>query len=276
MVSATPGGLYSSISRTASTARRDLPGELGGNLGRPHPQDGQLALEVGMPDPVVQTPALERVVHVAGAVGRDHHDRRHLGVERPELGDGDRVVGQDLEQERLELVVGPVDLVDEQHRRDRRLVRDRPQQRAAHEEPLRVELVLDDGGTAGLDRAQVEELARVVPLVHGLAGVDALVALEADELASGPAGEDLGDLGLADAGFTLEQQRPLQRERQEDRGGQSLVGEVLVVGERGAHRHPHWTRLVVPSTVMVVAGARVHVRYQPSAAPSARGSVATR
>ena len=56
-------------------------------------------------------------------------------MERAELGHGDRVVGEDLEQERLELVVGAVDLVDEQHRRRHRaervgLVGDGPQQRA--------------------------------------------------------------------------------------------------------------------------------------------------
>ena len=40
-----------------------------------------------------------------------------LGAERAELGHGDLVVGQHLEQEGLELVVGPVDLVDQQDRR---------------------------------------------------------------------------------------------------------------------------------------------------------------
>ena len=36
---------------------------------------------------------------------------------RAELGDRHRRVGEHLEQERLELVVGAVDLVDQQHRR---------------------------------------------------------------------------------------------------------------------------------------------------------------
>ena len=45
----------------------------------------------------------------------DDDDRRHLGPHGAQLGHGHRVVGQHLEQERLELVVGPVDLVDEQH-----------------------------------------------------------------------------------------------------------------------------------------------------------------
>ena len=39
-----------------------------------------------------------------------------LGRDGADLRDGDLEVGEHLEQERLELVVGPVDLVDQQHR----------------------------------------------------------------------------------------------------------------------------------------------------------------
>src|SRR5438045_2362876 len=81
-----------------------------------------------------------------------------------------------------------VDLVDQEHRRRHRaqrvgLVRDRPEQRPLHEEALRVELVFHDLATTGLDRSQVQQLPGVVPFVDGLARVDALVALEPDELA---------------------------------------------------------------------------------------------
>ena len=48
----------------------------------------------------------------------------------PELRDRHRGLGQQLEQERLEVVVGAVDLVDQQHRRPRAGVLQRPQQRA--------------------------------------------------------------------------------------------------------------------------------------------------
>ena len=107
-------------------------------------------------------------MHVARAVRREHRDRRHLGAHDAELGHRDRPVGEDLEQERLELVVGPVDLVDEQHRRHRRRRARARAAAAAHEEPLGVELVLVDLGAARLDRPQVQQLARVVPLVDGL------------------------------------------------------------------------------------------------------------
>ena len=44
---------------------RDLASELVGHLGRAHAEDRELALEVGVRDPVVEAAALERVVHVA-------------------------------------------------------------------------------------------------------------------------------------------------------------------------------------------------------------------
>ena len=84
------------------------------------------------------------------------------------------------------------------------------------------------GLAAGLGGAQVEELAAVVPVVDGLGGVDALVALQADQLAAGPRRQHLGHLGLADAGLALEQQRPAQRHGQEHRRRQPLVGQVAV------------------------------------------------
>ena len=160
------------------------------------------------------------------------------GPQGAELGDGHRVVGQDLEQERLELVVGPVDLVDEQHRRRPFAVVDGRQDGPADQEPLGVQLVLQVGAQRparrlGGDRRgpQVQQLAGVVPLVDGLGHVDALVALQAQQLAAGPRREDLGHLGLAHAGLALEQQRPVEDQGQEDRRGQALVGQVSLVGE---------------------------------------------
>jgi len=48
---------------------------------------------------------------------------------RAELGDGDGRLGQQLEQERLELIVGPVHLVDQQHGRPRPRMQQRGEQR---------------------------------------------------------------------------------------------------------------------------------------------------
>ena len=92
-------------------------------------------------DPVVQAAALDRVVQVARAVGGEHDDRRVRGADRADLGDRHAGLGQQLEQERLEVVVGAVDLVDQQHRRPRAGVLERAQQRPP-DQVVRAEQVL--------------------------------------------------------------------------------------------------------------------------------------
>ena len=69
---------------------------------------------------------------------------------------------------------------------------------------------------ARLEQPDLEHLARVVPLVDGRVDVQALVALEPDQPGAERRGEDLGELGLADAGLAFEEQRATELERQED------------------------------------------------------------
>ena len=178
-------------------------------------------------------------MHVAGPVGGQNRHRRHRGAHRAQLGDGDRPVGQHLQQEGLELVVGAVDLVDEEDGRN--LLR-RPgeglEQRAADEEPLVVELRLQRVDALGASRhvgglggPEVQELAGVVPLVEGLGGVDPLVALEPHQRGPGPRRECFRHLGLADPGVALEEERALQPEGEEDDRRQALVGQVPLVAQ---------------------------------------------
>ena len=83
------------------------------------------------------------------------------------------------------------------------------------------------------DSARIcEHLPGVVPLVERLVGVDALVALQPDQPPAEHRGEDLGDLGLADADLALEQDRAAQRQRDEQRGGQPAVGEVAAAAQQ--------------------------------------------
>jgi hypothetical protein len=112
-------------------------------------------------------------------------------------------------------------------------VLERLEERAAQQEAAREQLALVD---AALGRAQREELARVVPVVEGLVDVDALVALQPDEPRARGAGERLGDLGLADPGLPLDQQREAQFARQEDGRGQGAIGEVALIAQRLADR----------------------------------------
>ena len=83
---------------------------------------------------MVEAAPLQRVVQLTRAVRGDHDERPPLGRDRPELGDRHLEVGQELEQEGLELVVGAVDLVDQEHHRLVGL--ERFEQRPPQEEPL--------------------------------------------------------------------------------------------------------------------------------------------
>ncbi len=77
-----------------------------------------------------------------------------------------------------------------------------------------------------------EELARVVPLVHGVRDVEPLVALQPDQARVRGARERLGRLGLADAGLALEQEWFLERQREEERGRETAVRQVVGGAQR--------------------------------------------
>ena len=131
IASAMPGGFCTSLARIRATASTHLHGQRLGRALHAPAHDLDLALGRRVVDPVVQAAALDRVVQVARAVGGEHDDRRVRGPDRAELRDRHRRLGEQLEQERLEVVVGAVDLVDQQHRRPRPGVLERAQQRPA-------------------------------------------------------------------------------------------------------------------------------------------------
>ncbi len=98
--------------------RHDPTGEALGRVRHAGEHDLELLGLGRVVDPVIQAAALERVVDLAGPVRGEDHARRPLGPDRADLGHGDLEVREDLEQVRLELLVGAVDLVDEEDRRD--------------------------------------------------------------------------------------------------------------------------------------------------------------
>ena len=175
-----------------------------------------------MPDPVEEAAPLERVVQLARPVRGEDHVRALRRVDRAELGNRDLEVREHLEQERLELLVGAVDLVDQQH--DRLLRLDRLEQRPPDQELAAEELRLVDRSL--LRGADVQQLPRVVPLVDGVRDVEALVALEPDQPGAERRRDRLRRLGLADARLALEQQRLLERQREVERGREPAVREV--------------------------------------------------
>ncbi len=180
-----PPVLYSSAVRssctnavTCSASRAGHPGSLAATM-------RCSVSAVRIVDPAVDAAALQRVVDLARAVRRDDDDRRLGGADRPELGNGDLEVGQQLEQVALELFVGAVDLVDEQDRRPRSRLLDRAQQRPLDQERVGEQLSRRRPRiqrVRALEQPNLEDLPRVVPLVDGVADVEPLVALQANQL----------------------------------------------------------------------------------------------
>ena len=220
-----PGTLVRSASRrrwtkpTTSRARRS------GRVGDLGQHDLVFLLRGRVVDPVVEAAPLERVVDLAGPVRGQDDPRRRLGPDRADLRDRDLEVGQDLEQIRLELLVGPVDLVDEQDGRDPVGRLERLEERPADQEVLAEDVVRRRvlRLAARLEQPDLEHLARVVPLVDGRVDVEPLVALEPDQAGAERCGQDLRQLGLADPGLALEQQRATELQGEED-GRRRAIG----------------------------------------------------
>ena len=97
-------------------------------------------------DPVVQASPSQGVVQIAAAVGGEHGDRWRLGDERAEFGHSDRRLAQEFEQQRLEFVIGAVDLVDQQDRGSRPAVPNALQNGAVDKVFLGVQVGLVDPG----------------------------------------------------------------------------------------------------------------------------------
>ena len=85
---------------------------------------------------------------------------------------------------------------------------------------------------ARLEQADLEHLARVVPLVHRRVDVQALVALEPDERRVQAAREDLGELRLADAGLPFEEHGPAELQAEEHGRRERALGDVAALPER--------------------------------------------
>ena len=153
-----------------------------------------------------------------------------VGLHRAELGDGDLVLGQHLEQEGLEGLVGAVELVDQQHRRPRAGV-ERLQQRRARSGCAReyrsARQLLAVDVVRGFGQADLEHLPRVVPLVGGLRHVQALVALQADQRRAQRARPASWRARSCRRRARLPGTAGAAASGQEQRGGQLPVGDVV-------------------------------------------------
>ena len=207
-----------------------------------------------------------------------------FAVSRAQLGDRDLEVAEQLEEEGLELLVGAIDLVDQEHRRHGIGVVDRVKQGPAEEELGAEDLLLGLGPVRALaEEPDVEQLAGVVPLVGRVCEVDALVALEADQAGAEHVGHDLGRLGLADPGLPLDEERFAELERQVDRGCERPVADVAALGQLGEDLvdgldFRHW----LPNRSVPIMGGRpieleeVAARLAPATAEARRRVAARR
>ena len=188
--------------------------------------DGDLLLQAGVLDIEVGAPAAQGLAEGPGPVGGQHHKGDGLGADGADLGDAHLHLRQQLQQERLKLLVGLVDLVNEQHHGLLRA--DGFQQR-----PLQEILVAEEGAGQLLRVLAVhlhldgEQLLLVVPLVQGLALVQALIALEPHQLPVQGLGHHLGNLRLAHAGGSLDEKGAAQLQCHQQGGHQTVVVDIV-------------------------------------------------
>jgi hypothetical protein len=178
---------------------------------------------------VVDAAAAERLVEFAGAVRGEDDDGGLGGADRAAFGDGDGEVGEELEEEGLELMVGTVDLVDEEDAVAGGF--EREEDGAGDEVFVGVEV---DVSLPRLpDR---EHLAGEVPFVHRRRGVDPLVALEPDELSPQDRCEGLRGFGLADPRRAFEEEGLAEGKREVGGRREAFVRDVLGIAQGPGQR----------------------------------------
>src|SRR4051812_45666553 len=84
----------------------ELARDLVVEVGRVQVHDLELVLERGVVEPQIEAAALERLGELAGVVGGQQHHGVRARLDAAQLGDGDLEVAEDLEEHRLELLVG--------------------------------------------------------------------------------------------------------------------------------------------------------------------------
>src|SRR5699024_2226440 len=181
----------------------------------------------------VEAAPLERLGQLAGRVGGEHGERLARRLDGAQFRDGHREVAEHLQEQALDLDVGLVHLVHQEH--GGLPATDRREQGAGQEELLREDVVARRVPALALAGLDAQDLLGVVPLVQGTGLVDALVALQSDEFGLGGGGDGLGELGLADARRALDEQRLAQPVGEVDDGGCGTVGEVALSAERLDH-----------------------------------------
>ena len=202
-----------------------LDGQMLVDIGGLGPDDGGLPLNVRVLQIEVGAPPPQGLAQRPGAVGGQDDEGDGAGPDHPGFRDGDLHFAEKLQQERLEFLIGFVDLIDEQ---DHRLFRTDSPQQGAFQQVLAAEQ-----GAGQLVRVpavhlylDAQKLLLIVPFVEGFALVQPFIALEAYQLPVQSGGHDLGDLGFAYARRALDEQGPPQLQRHQQGGGYVLAADI--------------------------------------------------
>ena len=108
----------------------------------------------------------------------------------------------------------------------------RLQHRAADQISGREDIVFHPvtvGNTGSFGKAYLQHLRRIVPLIDGRCDIKAFIALQTDQRPVERGCQHLGDLGLADTGLALEEERPLHAKGKEENRGQRPSGQIIML-----------------------------------------------
>ncbi|OQC73223.1 MAG: hypothetical protein BWX45_00608 [Deltaproteobacteria bacterium ADurb.Bin002] len=177
--------------------------------------------------------ALEGVAHVAVVVGRKQDKGDPDGRACAQLRNGNLKITEQFQQKGLELRIGLVHFVEQQHNGFGRA--DGLQKRSRLDETIGKKSIFlrgdgidrfgkrcrgaDDIVDPVFDHLGVEQLLGVFPFIEGFGLVQAFVALETDQLPSQAARHRLGQLRFADARRPFDQNGLLGRLRQKNNRG---------------------------------------------------------
>lgn len=84
------------------------------------------------------------------------------------------------------------------------------------------------GGAFRFERANLQDLPRIVPFIDGRANVKSLLTLQAYECCVRKASENLGDFSLADPCFPFKEKRFPELKGDKNRGGETAIDDVLL------------------------------------------------
>ena len=180
---------------------------------------------------MVQAAALDGIVQLAGAVAGQNRHRWAYSFDGADFRNADLVFTQVLEQKGFKWLVCAVNFVNQQHRAGCRRLQGL-QQRAANQIAVLVDLSLnvgcvaipaagppqgggrplggqrghasaERGGASTFSSAHVQQLSGVVPFVQRFALLQAVIALQANQLALQRDTQGFCQLGFADARFAF-------------------------------------------------------------------------